>query len=275
MLASFLLSLREGLEAALVLGIVLGALSKLKRTDLNGKVWLGAGLAALLSVAAALGLNLLGLEFEGTGEQIFEGVAMLLAAGVLTWMILWVHRSGNLKNEVEAKTSQALRGGSSGGLFALAFLAVFREGIELALFLLAVEKASSPAQTLGGALLGLAGAAALGWMLFTSTRRMNLRSFFQVTNVLLLVFAAGLVAVGVHEFNEAGLIPAVIEPVWNINGILSDKSELGLMLKALVGYNGNPSLTEVLAYVAYLTGIGTFLLARKPAIVRAPAGAGD
>jgi high-affinity iron transporter len=264
MLASFLLSLREGLEAALIIGIVLGALFKLNRAHLNRMVWIGVGAAVALSVIAAIALNLLGMEFEGTGEQIFEGVAMLLAAGILTWMILWMRKSApNLKNELEAKTSEALRSRGGKAIFMLAFLAVFREGIELALFLLAVRETSSPMQTLIGALAGLAGAAALGWLFFTSTRKMSLRGFFQVTNVLLIIFAAGLVAVGVHEFNEAGIIPAVIEHVWDINGTLSEKSELGLLLKALVGYNGNPSLTELVAYLAYLGGVMAFVSSRK------------
>jgi len=264
MLASFLLSLREGLEAALVIGIVLGALFKLKRAHLSREVWIGAGAAVALSILVAVALNLLGMEFEGAGEQIFEGTAMLLAAGVLTWMILWMHQSArNLKNEIETKTNAALQSKGGKGLFMLAFLAVFREGIELALFLLAVQKASSPMQTLVGALAGLAGAATLGWILFTSARKMSLRVFFQVTNVLLIIFAAGLVAVGVHEFNEAGVIPSLIEHVWDINGFLSDKSELGLLLKALIGYNGNPSLTEVAAYLTYLSGIIAFMSSRK------------
>ncbi len=264
MMASFLLSLREGLEAALVLGIVLGVLSKLKRSHLNRMVWSGGGLAVFLSLLAAIGLNRLGLQFEGRGEEIFEGIAMLLAAGVLTWMIVWVHQSSrNLKGEIEAKTRDAVRGGKGSGLFALAFLAVFREGIELALFLLAVEKTSSPCETMAGALAGLAAAGILGWMLFTSTRRLNVRRFFLVTNALLIIFAGGLVAVSVHEFNEAGIIPALVDPLWDINWLLSDRSELGLLLKALVGYNGNPSLSEVIAYAAYMTGIIAVVLSRK------------
>ena len=276
MLASFLLSLREGLEAALIIGIVLGVLLKIKRTELNKTVWLGTGVAIAMSLVAAIGLNLLGMEFEGQGEQIFEGVAMLLAAGVLTWMIFWMHNSAvNLRSEIEAKTQDAVHRKGQNALFALAFLAVFREGIELSLFLLAVQEASSPAQTLIGALTGLAGAAILGWMLFTSTRKLNLRNFFRVTNVLLIIFAAGLVAYGVHEFNEAGIIPPVIEHIWDINGILNEKSELGLVLKALVGYNGNPSLTEVIAYFGYLGGIIAFVISRRqpvPAVVPGAAG---
>jgi len=264
MLASFLLSLREGLEAALIIGIVLGVLFKLKQTDLNKTVWAGAGVAVVLSVVAAIGLNLLGMEFEGRSEQIFEGVAMLLAAGVLTWMIFWMHNTApNLKAELEAKTKQAVHGNGRNALFALAFLAVFREGIELALFLLAVQEASSPIQTLIGALAGLGLAAVLGWVLFTSTRKLSLRGFFRVTNVLLIIFAAGMVAYGVHEFNEAGIIPPVIEHVWDVNHVLDEKSEVGLLLKALTGYNGNPSLTEVIAYLTYMGCIVIYVFTRK------------
>ncbi|RJP53867.1 MAG: hypothetical protein C4583_03745 [Anaerolineaceae bacterium] len=264
MLASFLLSLREGLEAALIIGIVLGVLLKLKRTDLNGIVWRGVGLAALLSLISAIALNVLGMEFEGKGEEIFEGVAMLLAAGVLTWMILWMrNHGGSLKSEIEEQTSQAALGSGQKALFALAFLAVFREGIELALFLLAARLTSSPLQTISGALMGLSSAAILGWMLFASAIKLSLHGFFRTTNTLLIIFAAGLVGLGIHELNEAGVIPSVIEHVWDVNGILSDKSETGLLLKALVGYNGNPSLTEVIAYVAYLVALGAIVFTKK------------
>ena len=276
MLPSFLLSLREGLEAALVIGIVLGALQKLKRPELNKAVWFGASIAVVLSFTAAIGLNLLGMQFDGRGEQIFEGITMLLAAAVLTWMILWMHETAvNLKSEIEARTKDAVHGSGKNTLFMLAFLSVFREGVELALFLLAAQQASSPVQTLIGALTGLVGAIILGWMLFTSTRRLNLRNFFRVTNILLIIFAAGLVAYGVHEFNEAGIIPSVIEHVWNINPILDENSQLGLVLKALLGYNGNPSLTEVIAYLGYLASIIVYVISRSKTVpIQAPGTAG-
>ena len=268
MLASFVLSLREGLEAALIIGIVFGALQKMKRTELKPVVWSGAALAGLVSLLVALALNWLGMEFEGTGEQIFEGVAMLSAAGILTWMLFWMRRQGgSLKGKIEAKTGAALVENGQRALFMLAFLAVVREGIELALFLLAARLTSTPLQTIGGAVLGLAGAALLGWALVASTRRLNLKEFFKVTNVLLILFAAGLVALGVHEFNEAGLIPAVIEHVWDVSHLLNDEVGFGAVLRALFGFSSAPSLTMVIGYVSYFAVI-VFSLVRlqQPAL---------
>ena len=253
MLPSFLLSLREGLEAALIIGIVFGVLARLNRQDLKPAVWWGVIAAVVASIMVGFGLNLLGMSFEGKAEEIFEGLALLFAAGVLTWMILWMQKQGrHMKTGIENETTKAL---STGGkaLFLLAFLAVFREGLELAIFLLATSFVSGGMLTGIGALLGLGSAVILGWALFSTTNRLSLRSFFQITNILLIFFAAGMVAYGVHELNEAGWIPAIIYPVWDINHILSDKSELGLVLKALFGYNGNPSLTEVIAYVSFLS----------------------
>jgi high-affinity iron transporter len=177
---------------------------------------------------------------------------MLLAAGVLTWMIFWMNRQArSIRDELEAGVNRATAAGGGRALFSLAFLAVVREGIELALFLTAASFASDAQSTILGALLGLAVAVLLGWGLFASTVRLDLRRFFQVTGFLLILFAAGLVAHGVHEFNEVGWIPSVVEHVWDVNPILNENSTVGLMLKALFGYNGNPSLTEVLAYFAY------------------------
>ena len=256
MFPSYLLSLREGIEAALIVGIVLGALRQMHRTDLSSAVWIGVISASALSVLAGVLLTVLGLSFEGQAEQIFEGITMLLAVSVLTWMIFWMSQQArNIKGELESGVHKAAFEGGKRGLFALAFLAVFREGIELALFLVASVFASDVQQTLIGAFLGLGTAVLLGWSLFATTVRLDLRRFFQVTGFLLILFAAGLVAYSVHEFNEAGLIPSVIEHVWDVNPILDENATLGSMLKALFGYNGNPSLTEVLAYFTYFVAI--------------------
>lgn len=268
MLAGFLLSLREGLEAALIIGIVFGALQKMNRTELKPIVWRGAAAAGVVSILVALALNWLGMEFDGTGEQIFEGVAMLLAAGILTWMIFWMRQQGgSLKSEIEAKTGAALVKNGGQALFMLAFLAVVREGIELALFLLAARLTSTPMQAFVGTISGLAGAALLGWLFLASTRGMNMKNFFQTTNFLLVLFAAGLVGLGVHEFNEVGWIPAIIEHVWDISHVLSDEVGFGAVLKALFGYTAAPSLSMVIGYLAYFVVIVFRLVGnQKPAL---------
>ena len=252
MLASFFLALREGLEAALIIGVLLGTLNKLAQAEYKKTVWLGAGLAIVISGLVGFALNLLGARFEGRAEDIFEGITMLLAAGILTWVILWMSRQPRDINErLKSNIKIAVSNRSSLALFALSFLSVIREGIELAFFLIAVSLDSDGAGVLIGASLGLATVVLIAVLLFRSLIKLNLARFFQITSFILVVFAAGLLAHGVHEFNEAGLIPPIIEHLWDINHIIDEKSPSGELLKALFGYNGNPSLTEVVAYILY------------------------
>ena len=256
MVAALLITLREGLEAALIVGIVLGVLRKLQRQDRSAAVWAGVGTAAAVSVVAGLVLNALGVAFEGRGEQIFEGAAMLVAAAVLTWMIFWMQRQGRqVQGELEADVRRAVTLGSAWGLFSLAFVAVLREGIETVLFLTAAAFTATPAQTLTGGALGLIAAVMLGWLVFAAGKRLDVRAFFRVTSVLLILFAAGLLAHGVHELQEAAWLPTVVEHVWDINPVLDENGAVGVFLKALLGYNGNPSLIEVLSYVGYFVVI--------------------
>ena len=256
MLASYLLSLREGLEAALIIGILLGALRQIQRKDFAPAVWLGTLSAGVISILAAVLLTTFGLELKDPGEAIFEGFTMIVAAALLTWMIFWMSRQARyLKSNLEADVQRA---SSSGGraLFFVAFIAVLREGIELALFLTASVFASNEQQTLIGGILGLGTAILLGWSLFASTVRLDLRRFFQVTGFLLILFAGGLAAHGVHEFTEVGWLPAIIEHVWDFNSIVSGESTLGQLLGALFGYNPAPTLMEMIAYVLYFAAIG-------------------
>ncbi len=263
MLPSYLLSLREGLEAALIIGIVLGALRKIRRTDLAPALWLGTLAAVGVSILSAILLTLLGLSLEGPAEKIYEGITMFLAAGILTWMIFWMStQAKNLKGEIEDGVNKAAASTGRRAIFWLAFVAVVREGVELALFITAAFFAGSNENittntilTLTGVVLGLGTSILLGWSLLAATARLNLKLFFQVTGYLLILFAAGLVAHGIHEFNEAGWIPNVIENVWNVNAIVDEKSVLGELLKTLFGYNGNPSLTEIIGYLTYLAGV--------------------
>jgi high-affinity iron transporter len=266
MLPTYLLSLREGLEAALIIGIVLGAVSKIRRNDLSPAVWLGTLSAVVISILTAVILTSFGMSLEETAEQIFEGITMLIAAGILTWMIFWMSKQARfLKSELEAGVNKAAASTGKRAMFWLAFVAVVREGVELAFFITAAFFAGDQSQvttniiqTLAGTILGLGTAALLGWTLFATTVRLDLRRFFQVTGILLILFAAGLVAHGIHEFNEVGWIPAVVEHVWDMNVVLDETSLPGQLLRTLFGYNGNPSLTEMIAYFAYLVVVSIF-----------------
>ena len=252
MAAAALIALREGLEAALIVGIVLGYLRRIGYTEGRRSVWLGVFAAALASLSVAEVIQLIGMELEGRAEEIFEGATMFLAVGVLTWMIFWMRYQARLiKPSLEQNVQDAVVTGTKWGLIFVAFAAVFREGVEMALFLSAAAFASDGQGTLIGAGLGLVAALLIGILIYASTAQLNIRLFFNITSVLLLLFAAGLLAHGIHEFQEAGLIPTVNEQVWDTNNVLDENSSLGRMLKAVFGYNGNPSLEEVVAYFGY------------------------
>ncbi|HLE91280.1 MAG TPA: FTR1 family protein [Anaerolineales bacterium] len=278
MLPTYLLALREGLEAALIIGIVLGALAKIRRNDLSLAVWLGTLSAVGISILTAVLLTSFGMSLEESAEQIFEGITMLIAAGILTWMIFWMSKQARfLRSELEAGVNKAAASTGKRAMFWLAFIAVVREGVELALFITAAFFAGDQSQlmtniiqTLAGTILGLGTAALLGWTLFATTVRLDLRRFFQVTGLLLILFAAGLVAHGVHEFNEVGWIPAVVEHIWDVNSIIDETSLGGQLLKTLFGYNGNPSLTEMISYFVYLAVVTVFWR-RDTALVKAMA----
>jgi high-affinity iron transporter len=279
LLATYLLSLREGLEAALIIGIVLGAVSKIRRKDLVPAVWLGALLAIGVSIFTAIILTTFGMSLEDPGEAIFEGITMLVAAGILTWMIFWMSKQSRfLKSELESGVNKAAASTGMRAVFGLAFVAVVREGVELALFITAAFFATTPGnlnndiiQTLIGIILGVGTAVLLSWTLFATTVRLDLRRFFQVTGFLLILFAAGLVAHGVHEFNEVGWIPSMIEHVWNMDSIISQSSILGQLLQTLFGYNSSPALTEMIAYFGYIAVVAYLWRRENTVTVKAAA----
>lgn len=256
MAAAALIALREGLEAALIVGIVLGYLRRIGYLEGRRSVWVGVVAAVLASLGLAFIIQLVGMKLEGRAEEIFEGATMFLAVGVLTWMIFWMRYQARLiKTSLERNIQDAVETGTKWGLIFVAFIAVFREGVETALFLSAAAFASNVQGTLIGAVLGLAAAILIGYLTYASTARMNTRLFFNITSVLLLLFAAGLLAHGIHEFQEAGLIATANEQVWDTNHLLDENSGMGQMLKAVFGYNGNPSLEEVLAYFGYWVAV--------------------
>ena len=261
MAQAFLITLREGLEMALIVVMVLAYLKRTGYTGLFSRVWVGVALATGISLLAGAILFSLGKGLEGRAEEVFEGTAMLLAVLVLTWMIIWMKaQARHIRGHLETQMEQALAGGSSLALVAIPFLAVGREGLETALFLFSASKTATPVETTAGGILGLAVAIMLGWFLYRGSRTINLRLFFNVTGVLLIVFAAGLLAHGLHEFQEAGYLPIFIEHVWDINHLLDENGTLGSFMKGIFGYNGNPSLLEVVVYPLYLGTALVFFL---------------
>ncbi len=264
-MAAFLLSLREGLEGVLIVSILLVTLRRLGRGYLARYVWLGTGVAVVVSLVLAVGLRFADAELGGRAEPIFEGVTLLLAAAMLTWMIFWMQREGSrVRVALSTGVAQAVNtsphavdGPDAGrlALFAIAFLAVVREGIELALLLVAAAFNAGTTSVLIGTALGLTAAVALGVLLSAGVVRLDLKRFFGVSGVLLLVFAAGMVTLGVHELVEAAVLPGLVDPVWNLSAVLPADSVIGQLLKTLLGYDPAPSLTAVLAYAGYLVAV--------------------
>ncbi|HEX6230350.1 MAG TPA: iron uptake transporter permease EfeU [Actinomycetota bacterium] len=271
--AAFVIALREGIEAALIVSIVLAYLRQLGRADRSRLVWWGTGTAVALSAALGAVIFAVGAEFEGTAEQVFEGLVTLTAVGVLTWMIFWMRREGaRIRSELQERVDTALVSGGV-ALAALAFVAVLREGVETALFLFAAAQgtaveAGGVGPQLVGAFLGLALAVALGVLLYRGGIRMNLRSFFRTTGTILIVVAAGLFAYSVHELQEAGWFPFLAATAFDLSGSLSDGEGLGAILRGLVGFNADPTILEVASWAAYLVVIGGLYL--RPVAALAP-----
>jgi len=252
MIASFLITLREGIEAALIVAIVLSYLNKVGAKALLRPVYTGVLAGVLASIVAGSLFLLLSVEFEGTGEQIFEGVTMSIAAIVLTTMIFWMRDNSRAYSEdLKKKVQAALSSKETLGLTALVFVSILREGIETVLFLGSASFTTSGVQTIVGGSAGLIVAIVVGLAIIKYSVKWNLKTFFNVTGVFLILFAAGLVARGLGEFQEAGLVPGVVAHVWDTGGFISDGSDLGQALSALFGYTAAPSLTQILGYVGY------------------------
>lgn len=260
MLGSFLITLREGVEAALIVGILLSYLSKTGKSRYNSYIYYGVIAAALGSGVAAYLFNLFFGGFTGRFEKIFEGSIMFLAVVVLTYMVVWMHhQSRSVGMELKKKADAAIESKNLWALSTLSFIAVFREGVETVLFLYAlfIQQAANNGgsanylSSILGAFGGIITAIILAYIFFKGFAHVNLKTFFRATGIIIIIISAGLLAHGVHEFEEAGILPPIIEHVWDINHILDEKGTAGSFLKAMFGYNGNPSLLEVAAYILY------------------------
>jgi len=252
MIESFVIALREGIEAALIVGIILGYLKKVGAETLAKPIYYGVGLGVLASIGVAGLFLLLRVEFAGRYEQLFEGITMLVAAVILTTMILWMRNNSKTYSEgLREKVETALTKRQSYGLASLAFVSIWREGIETVLFLGSASFTSSGIQLLIGGGLGLGLAVLIGVAIMKYSVRLDLRTFFNVTGILLILFAAGLVGRSILEFQEAGVIAPMIEHVYDINWLIDGQSTAGKLLTALLGYDASPSLAEIFGYIGY------------------------
>lgn len=262
---SFLITLREGLEAGLILAIILAYLRSTNQRSHFRTVLVGAVAAVAVSLVIGATIFAVAGEFEGRWADAFEGAAMLVAVGVLSWMIVWMKRqSAGIKRSLERDVVQAIGMGSVFALALIPFSAILREGLETAVFLFAATRTSTPLESTVGATAGIVVAIGLTWGIYSGGYRVNLRVFFNATGILLIVFAAGLLAHGIHELQEAAVLPVFVEHVWDINHVVDDGSGVGLWLKALLGYNGNPSLMEVIAYPTYLALASWYFVMLRP-----------
>jgi high-affinity iron transporter len=263
----FLIGLREGVEAALIVAIVLAYVVRTGNGRHIPKIWLGSGAAVILSVALGLLIfNTVG-AFEEPYEQLFEGSAMLLAAVVVTWMLFWMRRqSMNLRGELQAAVDRVLSEGTAWGLAVLAFTAVIREGIETALFLAgqATSAETGAGSVLIGAILGLGVAVLIGWGFYRGSRAIDLRRFFRWTGVALVFIAAGLLSHAVHEFIEVAEIAGVTvigsQTAFDISSVLSHDDGIGQFLRAIFGYSAHPEVLTLLVHVTYVVAILTLYL---------------
>jgi high-affinity iron transporter len=271
MLANYLIGLREGMEAALVVGILVAYVVRSGRRELLSQVWAGVGGAIAVSVGLGAVLTLGPSRLTDRAEETVAGVLSILAVALVTWMVFWMARTARyLKAGLHARLDGALAAGGW-GVLVVAFLAVAREGLETALFLWAAAGAAGATEATGspllGASLGLATAAVLGWAVYRGAVALNLGAFFRWTGLFLIAVAAGVLAYGVHELQEAGVLAWGTAPAFDGSGVISATSALGSLLKGLLNFTPTPTWGQAVAWVAYLVPTAVLYLraVRMPA----------
>jgi high-affinity iron transporter len=280
MLPSFVIGLREGLEAALIVGIVAAFLVRQGRRDALREVWLGVAGAVALCLGLGLVLDLLERSLPQREQEALETVIGLVAVALVTWMILWMRRHARtLRSGLESAAGAALARGSTRALVVMAFLAVLREGLETAVFLLAtfqasLDRVSAPI----GAVLGIAAAALLGYALYRGGTRINLQRFFTLTSVVLVVVAAGLLMTAAHTAHEAGWIDIGQATALDLHWLVRPGTPWSSVVTGVLGIQPRPTVVEVAVWAAYLVPMLTLVLrpagrSPKPAQAAAPTSA--
>ncbi|RAJ45328.1 high-affinity iron transporter [Kitasatospora sp. SolWspMP-SS2h] len=264
MFANYLIGLREGLEASLVVCILIAYLVKTDRRDRLPPVWTGVGAAVALSLAfgALLQFGSSTLTFEA--QETLGGTLSVLSVALVTWMVFWMRRTArHLKSELHGKLDAALAMGT-GALVVTAFLAVGREGLETSLFIwTAVQATGDGWNPLVGATLGLLTSVVLGWLFYRGALKINLAKFFTWTGGMLVVVAAGVLAYGVHDLQEAGHLPGLRTLAFDISTTIPKTSWYGTVLKGVFNFQPDPTTLQVIVWAAYVVPVLIFFF-RKP-----------
>ncbi|HET6484509.1 MAG TPA: iron uptake transporter permease EfeU [Actinoplanes sp.] len=271
MTAIYLIGLREGLEITLVVSILVAFLVKSGRKPLLKWVWAGVAVAAVLSIgfAALLQFGVARLSF--THQELFEAIASIVAVTFVTWMIFWMRRMArHLGSELRGRMEGAIAVGPP-AIVGVAFLAVLREGLETSvLFYAAAQGTAASARPLIGISLGLLTAVALGWLLYFSAVRINLSRFFTWTGGLLVLVAAGILKYGVHDLQEAGILPGLNTTAFDISGSWPPESWYAELLRGMINFTPAPTVLETIAWLAY--GIPVLVIFLWPHRPKQPAG---
>ena len=275
MLANYLIGLREGLEAALIVTILIAYVVKIGRKDVLPRLWAGVGLAVLLALAlgAILTFGTYGLSFAA--QETIGGLLSIIATGLVTWMVFWMLRTArDLKGHLHGHIDKHLAG-SGLGLVLVAFLAVGREGIETALFIwAAVQATGETTLPLVGASLGILTAVALGWLIYAGMLKINLSKFFTWTGAILIIVAAGVLSYGVHDLQEAGILPGLNALAFNVSAVIPPDSWYGTLLKGTLNFSPATTWLEMFAWIAYAVPTLTLFIVKsrqsRPAPVAAP-----
>jgi high-affinity iron transporter len=270
-LANYLIGLREGLEAALIVTILIAYVVKIGRRDVLLRLWTGVGLAVLLALVlgAILTFGTYGLSFAA--QETIGGLLSIIATGLVTWMVFWMLRTAkDLKGHLHGSIDKHLVG-TGMGLVLVAFLAVGREGIETALFIwAAVQATGETTLPLVGASLGILTAVGLGWLIYAGMLKINLSRFFTWTGAILIIVAAGVLSYGVHDLQEAGILPGLNSLAFNVSAVIPPDSWYGTLLKGTLNFSPATTWLEMFAWIAYTVPTLTLFIlksrqARPPA----------
>jgi high-affinity iron transporter len=262
MLPTFVIALREGVEASLIVGIVAAFLVKEGRRDALPKMWLGVGIAVAICVAVAIVLRVVGESLPQKQQEGLETVIGLIAVAAVTYMIVWMRRNARgLKGTLQKEAAGALASGSAVALVGMAFLAVLREGLETAVFLLAVfQDTPNPGSAGAGAVLGLLAAVAIGYALYKGGVRINLSKFFRVTGLVLVFVAAGLLATALHTAHEAGWINSFQDKAFDLQWLVQPGTVIGSLLTGMLGLQPHPTVGEVGVYLLFAVPMVLFVV---------------